>query len=209
LAIAKNRGFECYTLSVAYGQKHSVELSAAKRVADYFHVKKHEVVTLSIGDLGGSALTDSTISIPDFNSQHDEIPSTYVPARNTIFLSIALGFAEIVKADTIFIGANAVDYSGYPDCRPEYFKAFQTMANFATKVGVSGNPIQMETPILTLTKAEIITLGTSLGVDYGMTLSCYRATEEGLACGVCDSCAFRKKGFLEAHISDPTHYKRN
>lgn len=209
LAVAKSRGFDCYTLSVAYGQKHSVELSAAKRIADYFQVKKHEVVTLSIGDLGGSALTDSTISIPDFGTQHDEIPITYVPARNTIFLSIALGFAEIIEADSIFIGANAVDYSGYPDCRPEYFNAFQTMANYATKAAVSGKPIHIETPILTLTKAEIIKLGTSLGIDYGMTLSCYRATKEGLSCGVCDSCTFRKKGFLEANIPDPTKYKGN
>lgn len=207
LAIAKSRGFECYTLSVAYGQKHSVELSAAKRVADYFQVKKHEVVTLSIGDLGGSALTDPTISVPDFGSHHDEIPVTYVPARNTIFLSIALGFAEIIGADALFIGANAVDYSGYPDCRPDYFKAFQTLANYATKAGVSGNPIQIETPILTLTKAEIIKVGTSLGVDYGITLSCYSATEDGLSCGTCDSCTFRKKGFLEANIPDPTKYK--
>src|SRR3990167_8813475 len=171
LAIAKSRGFECYTLSVAYGQKHSVELSAAKRVADFFHVKKHEVITLSMGHLGGSALTDSNIHIPDFDAHQTDIPSTYVPARNTIFLSIALGFAEIIEADTIFIGANAVDYSGYPDCRPDYFNAFQIMANYATKAGVSGKIIQIETPILTLTKAEIIKLGSSLDVDYRITVS--------------------------------------
>ncbi|OGT43063.1 MAG: 7-cyano-7-deazaguanine synthase QueC [Gammaproteobacteria bacterium RIFCSPHIGHO2_12_FULL_40_19] len=207
LAIAKSRGFECYTLSVAYGQKHSVELSAAKRVADYFHVKKHDVITVSIGDFGGSALTDATMSVPDFGSHHDEIPTTYVPARNTIFLSIALGVAEIIAADAIFIGANAVDYSGYPDCRPLYFDAFQTMTNYATKAGVSGKHIKIETPILTLTKAEIITLGVSLGVDYSITLSCYKVTEDELSCGVCDSCVFRKKGFLEANIADPTKYR--
>jgi 7-cyano-7-deazaguanine synthase len=191
---------------MAYGQKHSVELSAAKRVADYFNVKKHDIVTLSIGDLGGSALTDSTINIPDFGSHHAEIPSTYVPARNTIFLSVALGFAEIIEAESIFIGANAVDYSGYPDCRPDYFNAFQTMANYATKAGVSGKHIQIETPILMLTKAEIIQLGISLQLDYRITVSCYQADAAGRACGVCDSCRLRKQGFLQAGVADPTEY---
>ena len=205
LAIAKKAGFECHTLSVYYGQKHSAELNAAKRVANYFQVP-NQSITISMGEWGGSALTDPTVEVPMADSYQDTIPVTYVPARNTIFLSVALGLAEIIGAQAIFIGANAVDYSGYPDCRPDYFDAFQKMANIATKAGVSGKSIQIETPILTLTKAEIIKLGLSLGVDYRITVSCYRATEDGLACGTCDSCALRKKGFYAAGVVDVTRY---
>lgn len=206
LAIAKSQGYACYALSVEYGQKHSVELSAAKKVADFFHVEKHEIATVTIGHFGGSALTDHNLAVPNHNANEQDIPITYVPARNTTFLSVALGLAEINEAEAIFIGANAVDYSGYPDCRPAYFDAFQTMANLATKAGISGKPITIETPILELTKSDIIKLGISLGVDYGMTISCYRATPTGLACGTCDSCVLRKKGFSDAGIADPTHY---
>lgn len=205
LGLAKKVGFECHTLSIYYGQKHSAELNAAKRVANYFQVP-NQAITISMGGWGGSALTDPTIDVPIADSHQDAIPITYVPARNTIFLSVALGLAEIIGAEAIFIGANAVDYSGYPDCRPDYFDAFQKMANLATKTGVSGKSIRIETPILTSTKAEIIKLGLSLGIDYSVTVSCYRATEDGLACGTCDSCALRKKGFIEANITDPTRY---
>ncbi len=205
LAIAKKAGFECHTLSVYYGQKHSSELNASKRVADYFQVP-NQSITISMGKWGGSALTDPSIEVPTADSHQDAIPITYVPARNTIFLSVALGLAEIIGAEAIFIGANAVDYSGYPDCRPDYFDAFQKMANIATRVGVSGKYIQIETPILTLTKADIIKLGMSLGVDYSVTVSCYRANDEGLACGTCDSCALRKKGFHDAGVTDVTRY---
>lgn len=205
LAIAKKAGFECHTLSVYYGQKHSSELHAAKRVAKYFDVS-NQAITISMGEWGGSALTDSAIAVPHASQNQDDIPATYVPARNTIFLSAALGLAEIIQAESIFIGANAVDYSGYPDCRPEYFTAFQKMANLATKIGISGKPIQIETPILMMTKAEIIKTGLSLGIDYSITISCYRATDEGLACGTCDSCVLRKKGFDEAGAVDVTRY---
>jgi 7-cyano-7-deazaguanine synthase len=205
LAVAKKAGFECHTLSVYYGQKHSAELNAAKRVAEYFHVP-NQTMTISMGEWGGSALTDPAIEVPLADSYQDTIPVTYVPARNTIFLSVSLGLAEIIGAKAIFIGANAVDYSGYPDCRPDYFDAFQKMANIATKTGVSGQSIRIETPILTLTKADIIKLGISLGIDYSITVSCYRATDEGLACGTCDSCALRKKGFDEAGVVDVTRY---
>lgn len=205
LAIAKSQGYDCYALSFSYGQKSESELVAAKRVAKYFNVKQHQTVTVPIGDLGGSALTDDQIDVPDYQ-ESDDIPVTYVPARNTVFLSIALGWAEIINADAIFIGANAVDYSGYPDCRPAYFKAFQDMANLATKAGVSGKSIQIETPILNLTKAEIIQKGLALHVDYRITVSCYQATETGLACRVCDSCVLRQKGFEAANVVDPTRY---
>jgi 7-cyano-7-deazaguanine synthase len=205
LGLAKKAGFECHTLSVYYGQKHSAELNAAKRVADYFQVP-NQVITISMGGWGGSALTDPAIDVPTADSHQDTIPVTYVPARNTIFLSVALGLAEIIGAEAIFIGANAVDYSGYPDCRPDYFDAFQKMANIATKTGVSGKSIRIETPILTLTKADIIKLGISLGIDYSVTVSCYRANDDGLACGTCDSCALRKKGFHDAGENDVTRY---
>ncbi len=205
LAYAKSKNYECYALSFDYGQKNRAELNAAKKIAVHFKVARHEVINLSIGNLGGSALTDKKINVPDYTGKK-EIPITYVPARNTVFLSIALGWAEIINADAIFIGVNAVDYSGYPDCRPEYIAAFQNMANLATKKGIKGEIIRIETPLIHLSKAETIRLGVKLGVDYALTVSCYRATEEGLACGNCDSCTYRKKGFSEASIKDCTHY---
>lgn len=208
LAIAKNKGYECYALSFSYGQKQSAELEAAKRVAKQFNVAAHRIVEIGIGQLGGSALTDEKISVPDYQN-NDDIPVTYVPARNTIFIAIALGWAEALKAEYIFIGASSVDYSGYPDCRPDYFQAFQNLANLATKTGREGNPISIETPLIHLNKAETIKLGHSLGVDYADTVSCYRADKNGLACGTCDSCHYRKKGFAAAGVDDPTHYCTN
>jgi len=205
LAYAKSQGFQCYALSFSYGQKHNVELDVAKKIAEHFAVEKHQIVSLSIGDFGGSALTDKSLDIPDYED-NGEIPVTYVPARNTIMLSIALGFAEAINANSIFMGASAIDYSGYPDCRPEYFEAFRKLASLATKVGVEGSPITIETPLINLSKAETIELGHSLGVDYSMTISCYRATADGLACGTCDSCVFRKKGFSGAGLQDQTKY---
>jgi len=206
LAIAKDKGFSCYALSFDYGQKHSAELNAAKNIAKHFNVAQHEIVKLSIGNLGGSALTDDLISVPDY-SDEQKIPITYVPARNTTFLSIALGWAEILEAEAIFIGVTAVDYSGYPDCRPEYIAAFQKLANLATKAAVENKFfIQIETPLIQLGKSEIILLGASLGVDYSLTVSCYRATDDGRACGNCDSCTYRKKGFAKAGVQDNTKY---
>lgn len=205
LAYAQSQHYECYALSFDYGQKHNAELNAAKRIAAKFNVKRHEIFNLSIGSLGGSALTDDAIQIEDYSGS-TTIPLTYVPARNTIMLSIALGWAEIINADAIFIGVSSVDYSGYPDCRPAYVKAFTDMANLATKRGVEGNPIKIETPLIDLTKAETIKLGLSLGTDYSQTVSCYRATDEGLACGTCDSCYLRKKGFTDHQVTDPTRY---
>jgi len=205
LALARSEGYECYALSFDYGQKHNSELNAAKKISRQFNTKRHEIVTLSIGNLGGSALTDDNISVPDFNGSK-EIPLTYVPARNTIMLSIALGWAEILDADNIYIGVSAVDYSGYPDCRPEYINAFREMANLATKKSIEGKPINIVTPLINLSKAETTKLGVSLGVDYSETVSCYKATDDGLACGKCDSCHLRKKGFEEANTPDPTRY---
>lgn len=205
LAYARAQGFECYALSFDYGQKHRAELKAAEHMAQQFGVT-HQLISLtSLGKLGGSALTDANVAVPDYH-QTTAIPSTYVPARNTIMLSIALGWAEILAAETIFTGVSAIDYSNYPDCRPEFIKAFTVMANLATKRGVEGNPITIETPLIQLSKAQTIKLGLSLGVDYALTVSCYRATEEGLACGTCDSCHLRKKGFQAAKIDDPTRY---
>lgn len=205
LAYATSKGYECYALSFDYGQKHHSELNAAKKIARTFGIKKHEIINLSIGSLGGSALTDSEISVPDHTGS-SAIPLTYVPARNTIMLSIALGWAEIIDADAIVIGVSSVDYSGYPDCRPEYIEAFRTMANLATKRGVEGKGIKIETPLINLSKADTCKLGISLGVDYSETVSCYKATDDGLACGMCDSCYLRKKGFKDAHVDDPTRY---
>lgn len=205
LAIAKSQGFDCYALSFDYGQKNYAEFSAAKHITKTYNVIEHRIFKLPFGELGGSALTDKNIPVPDFKGDH-KIPATYVPARNTIFLSIAAGWAEIIGSKDIYIGSNAIDYSGYPDCRPEYFQAFQTMINLATKTGTEGNVCQIHTPLVYLSKAEIIKLGTALGIDYGTTVSCYRANEKGEACGTCDSCALRKKGFIEAGISDPTRY---
>lgn len=206
LAIAKEQGFAAYALSFHYGQKHNVELEHAKRIASALQVKEHRVLTLPIGEWGGSSLTESNLAVPDFEAS-TAIPNTYVPARNTIFLSCALGYAEVIGAYDIFIGANSVDYSNYPDCRPDYLNAFANLANLATRVGRNGERFQIHSPLLELTKAEIIKLGTELGVDYGQTISCYRADANSISCGHCDSCVYRKKGFMDAGIADPTIYK--
>ncbi|MFT3742088.1 MAG: 7-cyano-7-deazaguanine synthase QueC [Gammaproteobacteria bacterium] len=205
LAYALNEGFKCYTISFDYGQRHEVELHAAELISQKLGAEAHEVVKLSIGSPGGSALTDHNLEIPDYNG-NNKIPTTYVPARNTVFLSFALGWAEILEAHSIFIGVSAVDYSGYPDCRPEYIQAFQNMANLATKMGIEGNIIEIATPLIHLNKADTIKLGMKLGVDYSLTVSCYQANAESEACGKCDSCYLRKKGFVEANIIDPTKY---
>ncbi|MAT51794.1 MAG: 7-cyano-7-deazaguanine synthase QueC [Porticoccaceae bacterium] len=204
LAIAKAQGFDCYTLSFDYGQRHRSELAASDRVSDALGAREHKTVIIDLRTLGGSALTDDAIAVPE--TAVEGIPVTYVPARNTVFLSIALGWSEILGASDIFIGINAVDYSGYPDCRPAFINAFQTMANLATKVGVEGSPIRIHTPLIDLTKAEIIRKGIELGVDYSLTVSCYQATGEGHACGSCDSCRLRRQGFIEACVPDPTKY---
>lgn len=206
LAIAKNLGYECYTLSFDYGQKHRSELNAAKNISKLLGAKRHEIVSLSIGSLGGSSLTDQSIPVP-VHSSSNGIPSTYVPARNTVFLSIALGWAEILNAQAIFIGVTAVDYSGYPDCRPEYIAAFQGLANLATKMGISGKKITIETPLINFSKSEIICCGNKLDIDYSMTVSCYSASDDGSACGKCDSCFLRKKGFKDASLVDQTRYQ--
>jgi len=205
LAIAKNEAYECYTLSFDYGQRHRAELVAAERIAKLLQVKEHRVVRLDMTAIGGSALTDSSIAVPE--EQTEGIPITYVPARNTIFLSYALAWAEVLGADDIFIGVNAVDYSGYPDCRPEYIAAFERMANLATKAGVEQHHLTIRTPLISMTKAEIIQAGAVLGVDYSMTVSCYQATAEGLACGRCESCRLRKLGFDQANVVDSTRYR--
>ncbi|HLD16750.1 MAG TPA: 7-cyano-7-deazaguanine synthase QueC [Coxiellaceae bacterium] len=205
LAKAQHEGFECYALSFDYGQRHRAELQAAKRVASLLQAKEHRIIHLGIGALGGSALTDSTLPVPHYSGSHD-IPLTYVPARNTIFLAIALGWAEILQAQDIFIGISAIDYSGYPDCRPEFIHAFEKLATIATKAGVEGKHCHIHAPLSHLSKAETIRLGTQLGVDYSQTLSCYSATDAGLACGHCDSCTFRRQGFEAAGIPDPTSY---
>lgn len=203
LAIAIDEGFDCLALSFNYGQRHGVELGAAKRVADFFGVSEHNIIDIDLRQIGGSALTDS-IAVPELPTEG--IPVTYVPARNTIFLAYALAFAEVRKCNDIFIGVNAVDYSGYPDCRPEYIKAFANMARLATKAGIEGQPVNIHTPLINLGKADIIRTGTELGVDYSITVSCYQATDNGFACGVCDSCRFRKEGFRLAGIDDPARY---
>ena len=207
LALALQQGYRCYTLSFDYGQRHRSELEAAKRVSELMKVEEHKIVRLDLGTIGGSALTDTTIDVPE--QETAGIPVTYVPARNTVFLSIALGWAEVLEADTIFLGVNAVDYSGYPDCRPEYISSFETMANLATRAGVEGNKLSIQAPLIDMTKGEIISAGASLGVDYSQTVSCYQASIEGLACGKCDSCRLRIEGFNQAGISDPTRYKNS
>lgn len=206
LAMAMERGFNCYVLSFDYGQRSQTELNAAKRIAADLGVKEHKIVRLNLEDFGGSALTDENIDVPE--QEEDGIPVTYVPARNTVFMSLALAWSEVLHAQHIFIGVNAVDYSGYPDCRPEYIQAFQTMANLATKTGVEGETLIIETPLIDLTKAEIIAAGTRLGVDYGLTVSCYQADDDGRACRVCDSCRLRAKGFEDAGVEDPTRYQK-
>lgn len=203
LAWAMQR-FECETLSFAYGQRHSSELDAAKRLAATFGVP-HRVINIDLRSLGGSALTDDTIDVPE--NEPEGIPVTYVPARNTIFLSYALAVAEVTQSQAIVIGVNAVDYSGYPDCRSDYIEAFSRMAALATKAGVEGNPLTIETPLLHLSKANIIRLGTELGINYALTVSCYQADAEGRACGRCDSCRLRRQGFLDAGLADPTPYQ--
>ncbi|PCJ91752.1 MAG: 7-cyano-7-deazaguanine synthase QueC [Porticoccaceae bacterium] len=204
LAMAREQGFDCYTLSFDYGQKAHAELKAARQCSELFGACQHKVVELDLRTIGGSALTDDSIDVPE--EQTSGIPVTYVPARNTVFLSIALGWAEVLGAQDIFIGVNAVDYSGYPDCRPEYIEAFERMANLATKAGVEGQSIKINTPLIHMTKAEIIREGISIGVDYAQTVSCYQASEEGLACGKCESCRLRKLGFEQAGIVDTTRY---
>jgi 7-cyano-7-deazaguanine synthase len=208
MAIAKQEGYEIYSLSFRYGQRHDIELDAAQRVSKIFHVKQHLIINIDLDKIGGSALTDS-IDVPKgrkLDGTSNEIPVTYVPARNTIFLSYGLAWAEVLGALDIFIGVNAVDYSGYPDCRPEYIKAFENMANLGTKAGVEGRRIEIRAPLINMTKAEIIKTGISLGVDYSVTHSCYDPLQTGTPCGCCDSCRLRKKGFAEAGVKDPTQY---
>ncbi|PHS74492.1 7-cyano-7-deazaguanine synthase QueC [Porticoccus sp.] len=204
LALAKNQGFSCYTLSFDYGQRAQAELVAARRCSEQLGAEEHKVIKLDLRAIGGSALTDDRIDVPE--EQTSGIPVTYVPARNTVFLSIALGWAEVLGAQDIFIGVNAVDYSGYPDCRPDYIEAFEKMANLATKSGIEGHYLRINKPLINLTKAEIILQGTLAGVDYGETVSCYQANERGFACGRCDSCRLRISGFQEAGLPDPTRY---
>jgi 7-cyano-7-deazaguanine synthase len=205
LAVARDRGYACYALSFDYGQRHRAELDAAPRVCAQLGAEEHRVMKIPIGALGGSALTDSEIAVPEEGG--DGIPVTYVPARNTVFLALALAWAEVLSAEVIFIGVNAVDYSGYPDCRPEFIAAFQELAGLATKQGVEGAPVTIEAPLVDMTKADIIRRGAELGVDYSQTVSCYQADEQGRACGRCDSCRFRREGFSAAGVDDPTRYQ--
>lgn len=204
LALARAEGFDCHCMSFRYGQRHAVELEAAAAVAQQQSAAEHRIVDIDLAAFGGSALTDDRIDVPE--TPGEGIPVTYVPARNTIFLSWALAWAEVLEAPAIFIGVNAVDYSGYPDCRPEYIAAYENMANLATKAGVEGRHLSLRTPLIDWTKAEIIRKGTELGVDYALTVSCYQADHQGRACGVCDSCRLRAKGFEDAGVTDPTRY---
>ena len=204
LAMARAQGFTCYALSVDYGQRHHAELAAAQRVAQTLGAREHRVVSIDLTGFGGSALTDNNIAVPQ--QPTEGIPITYVPARNTIMLSLALAWAEVLQAQDIFIGVNAVDYSGYPDCRPAYLEAFERMANLATKAAVEGHPLAVHAPLLHMSKAEIIRQGNRLGVDYAQTVSCYQADESGRACGVCDSCRLRSAGFISAGVQDTTRY---
>ncbi len=206
LAVARAQGFECYALTFQYGQKHSSELQAAARIARKFAVADHRIIDLPVAQFASSALTDTCVEVADYQGDH-AIPATYVPARNTIFLSFALGWAEVLAANDIYIGVSSVDYSGYPDCRPEFLAAFQQMANLATKAGVEGHGCQIHAPLVHLSKAQTLLLGKDLSVDYSETVSCYRADEQGRACGTCDSCFLRKKGFQEAGVTDPTRYQ--
>ncbi|RUM86477.1 MAG: 7-cyano-7-deazaguanine synthase QueC [Candidatus Thioglobus sp.] len=206
LAIAKSQGFECYALSFDYGQKQKSELISATEIAKQFDTVEHRIMHISLSDFGGSALTDENIEVPNFK-ESDEIPITYVPARNTIFLSFAMAWAEVLDCQSIFIGVNALDYSGYPDCRQAYIDAFETMANLATKQGVEGQKLSIITPLIDLNKADIIKIGLSLGVDYSITTTCYQANDKGEACGICDACEYRKIGFKSAGIPDPTRYQ--
>lgn len=205
LAMAQQQGHECYALSFDYGQRHSAELNAARQLAQQYHVHAHQVVPVDLSVLGGSALTDDAIAVP--KTLQTGIPVTYVPARNTVFLSIALAWAEVLGAQAIYIGVNAVDYSGYPDCRPAFIEAFEALANVATKQAIAGHKISIEAPLLTLSKADIITAGLALGVDYHETVSCYQADSAGHACGQCDACYYRRLGFAQAGVADQTHYQ--
>lgn len=205
LAIARAQGFETYALSVAYGQRHSAELAASKRVAQALGAREHRVASVELGQFGGSALTDASIPVP-VDGPDGGIPVTYVPARNTVMLSIALAWAEVLGARDIFVGVNAVDYSGYPDCRPEFIAAFETMANLATKAGVEGRRTTIHAPLIDLSKADIIRRGAALGVDYALTVSCYQADDAGRACGACEACRLRRAGFAAANVPDPTRY---
>lgn len=204
VAIAKAQGYACYTMSFDYGQRHRAELHAAERVAAQLEAVEHKVIGINLNGIGGSALTDQSIAVPE--AQEEGIPVTYVPARNSLFLSLALGWAEVLGARDIFIGVNAIDYSGYPDCRPAFVEAFERMANLATKAGVEGQGFTIRAPLQNLSKAQIIQTGIRLGVDYAMTVSCYQADHDGRACGKCDSCRLRAAGFAEAGIVDPTRY---
>ena len=205
LALARHAGFDCYCLSLEYGQRHRAELDAAGRVARSLGATDHRTLHLALNEFGGSALTDSSIAVP-VDGLEGGIPVTYVPARNTIMLSLALAWAEVLASRDIFVGVNAVDYSGYPDCRPEYISAFENMSNLATKAGVEGKKLTIHAPLINWTKAEIIRQGSALGVNYGLTVSCYQADEQGRACGKCDSCRLRRDGFSAAGVSDPTAY---
>ena len=206
LALARSEGYQCHTLSFAYGQRHTAELAAAAKLSAHYGAQSHRVVPIDLASIGGSALTDHSLSVP-VDGVTDQIPITYVPARNTIFLAYALGVCEVLEAQALYVGVNAVDYSGYPDCRPEFIAAFQTLANLATKAGVEGHGVALKTPLIALSKAQIIKLGVSLGVDYSQTVSCYSADAQGRACGLCDSCRLRKQGFAQAGLVDPTRYQ--
>ena len=207
LAIAQGAGYTCYAVSFDYGQRHSAELEAARQVAARAKVEEHRVVSIDLSQFGGSALTDESIDVPDANTSEDAIPITYVPARNTVFLSLALAWSEVLGACDIFVGVNAVDYSGYPDCRPEFIRAYENMANLATRAGVEEQQLTVHAPLIDLTKAQIVQQGNELGVDYSLTVSCYQADATGAACGVCDSCFLRREGFANAGIADPTRYQ--
>lgn len=206
LAIARNKQFACYALSIDYGQRHHSELKAARHIAQTLGTHAHHIIKVDLTAFGGSALTDLSIAVPTAKD-HADIPVTYVPARNTIMLSLALAWAETLISHDIFVGVNAIDYSGYPDCRPEYIQSFESMANLATKSAIEGNKVTIHVPLINLSKQDIIRTGIALGVDYSMTVSCYQADETGLACGICDSCHIRHAGFIAAGIKDPTSYK--
>lgn len=207
LAIARDAGYACHALSVDYGQRHTAELAAAARIAANLGAVGHRVIRLGLGDFGGSALTDPAIAVPE--APTEGIPVTYVPARNTVMLALALAWAEVLGARGIFIGVNSVDYSGYPDCRPEFIEAFERMANLATRAGVEGARLSIHTPLQHLSKADIIRRGMALGVDYAQTVSCYQADDAGRACGVCDACRLRRQGFAQAGVADPTLYRKD
>jgi 7-cyano-7-deazaguanine synthase len=205
LAMARARGDECHTLAFDYGQRHRSELAASRRISSALGAASHRELRLPIGELGGSALTDTRIAVPEHGGSG--IPVTYVPARNTVFLSLALALAEVLDASRIVIGVNAIDFSGYPDCRPDFIAAFETMARLATKRGVEGGEISIDAPLATLSKADIVRRGAALGVDYSLTVSCYQADDDGRACGRCDSCRLRREGFVAARVADPTRYR--